>query len=121
MVSSARLQAIKPEDRIISERVNAASFQRPPSGIREILEVIKPAKLSEQNQIKVITGEPHKEKAKDKNSKRELADITIHAPITVTAQPGQDAKAIAAEVQKQLDAAQRSARKQSRNSLNDRD
>ncbi len=45
----------------------------------------------------------------------------VHAPITVNAQPGQDAKAIAAEVQKQLDAAQRNARKQSRNSLNDRD
>jgi phage tail tape measure protein, TP901 family, core region len=45
----------------------------------------------------------------------------VHAPITVVTQPGQDNKAIAAEVQKQLDAAQRNARKQSRNSLNDRD
>ncbi len=45
----------------------------------------------------------------------------LNAPITVNAQPGQDAKAIAAEVQKQLDAAQRNTRKQSRNSLNDRD
>lgn len=45
----------------------------------------------------------------------------VHAPITVNAQPGQDAKAIAAEVQKQLDAAQRNAKKQSRSSLSDRD
>ena len=45
----------------------------------------------------------------------------VHAPITVVAQPGQDKKAIATEVQKQLDAAQRKAGKQSRNSLSDRD
>ncbi len=45
----------------------------------------------------------------------------VNAPITVNAQPGQDAKAIAAEVQKQLDAAQRNAKKQSRSSLSDRD
>lgn len=45
----------------------------------------------------------------------------VNAPITVVTQSGQDNKAIAAEVQKQLDAAQRNARKQSRNSLNDRD
>lgn len=44
----------------------------------------------------------------------------VHAPITVVTQPGQDNKAIAAEVKKQFDAAQRNARKQSRNSLNDR-
>lgn len=121
VVSSARLQAIKPEDRIISERVNAVSFQRPPSGIREILEVIKPAKLSEQNQIKVITGEPHKEKDRDKNGKRELADITIHAPITIVQQPGQSDKLLAETIQRHLDTAQRNARKQSRNSLSDRD
>lgn len=53
--------------------------------------------------------------------KQTVNSTVVHAPITVTAQPGQDAKAIAAEVHKQLDAAQRNARKQSRNSLNDRD
>lgn len=45
----------------------------------------------------------------------------VHAPITVNAQPGQDAKAIAKEVQKQLDAAQRNANKQARSRLSDRD
>lgn len=50
-----------------------------------------------------------------------VSNTQINAPITVNAQPGQDAKAIAAEVQKQLDAAQRNAKKQSRSSLSDRD
>lgn len=45
----------------------------------------------------------------------------VHAPITIVAQPGQDHKAIAKEVQKQLDAAQRNASKQARSRLSDRD
>ena len=53
--------------------------------------------------------------------KQTVNSSVVNAPITVVAQPGQDKKAIAAEVQKQLDAAQRKAGKQSRNSLSDRD
>lgn len=53
--------------------------------------------------------------------KQTVNSSVVHAPITVVAQPGQDKKAIATEVQKQLDAAQRKAGKQSRNSLSDRD
>ena len=53
--------------------------------------------------------------------KQTINSSVVHAPITVVAQPGQDKKAIATEVQKQLDAAQRKAGKQSRNSLSDRD
>lgn len=45
----------------------------------------------------------------------------VNAPITIVAQPGQDHKAIAQEVQKQLDAAQRNANKQARSRLSDRD
>lgn len=45
----------------------------------------------------------------------------VHAPITIVAQPGQDHKAIAQEVQKQLDAAQRKQKSQSRSRLSDRD
>lgn len=53
--------------------------------------------------------------------RQSVSNTQINAPITVNAQPGQDAKAIAAEVQKQLDAAQRNAKKQSRTGLSDRD
>ena len=53
--------------------------------------------------------------------KQTVNSSVVHAPITVVAQPGQDKKAIATEVQKQLDAAQRKAGKQSRNSMSDRD
>lgn len=45
----------------------------------------------------------------------------VHAPITIVQQPGQNDKALADMVQKHIDAAQRNARKQSRNSLSDRD
>jgi len=45
----------------------------------------------------------------------------VHAPITIVAQLGQDHKAIAQEVQKQLDAAQRKQKSQSRSRLSDRD
>lgn len=45
----------------------------------------------------------------------------VNAPITIVAQPGQDHKAIAQEVQKQLDAAQRKQKSQSRSRLSDRD
>lgn len=45
----------------------------------------------------------------------------VHAPITIVAQPGQDHKAIAQEVQKQLDATQRKQKSQSRSRLSDRD
>ena len=53
--------------------------------------------------------------------RQSVSNTQINAPITVNAQQGQDAKAIAAEVQKQLDAAQRNAKKQSRTGLSDRD
>lgn len=45
----------------------------------------------------------------------------VHAPINIVTQPGQDNKAIAHEVQKQLEAAQRNASKQARSRLSDRD
>lgn len=53
--------------------------------------------------------------------KSTVVHAPVTAPITIITQPGQDKKAIAAEVQKQLDAAQRNAKKQSRSSLSDRD
>ncbi len=50
-----------------------------------------------------------------------VSNTQVNASINVQTHPGQDAKAIAAEVQKQLDAAQRNAKKQSLSSLSDRD
>jgi len=45
----------------------------------------------------------------------------VHAPITIVTQPGQDKTAIAGEVQRQLQVAQRQQRSRQRNTLQDRD
>jgi len=56
-----------------------------------------------------------------KTSRTTTVSAPVHAPITIVTQPGQDKTAIAGEVQRQLQAAQRQQRSRQRNALQDRD